>query len=109
MEVKKICPFCGKETTIELNTMESILLDSGALVQQAMLARNAFEREVIVSGMCFECQSKTYNAPIPGVDDWGEELGECEVCVCYLWEKHDINEAGEIVCPKCHTAFTRER
>ena len=89
--------------------MESILLDSSALVQQAMPARNAFERETMISGMCFECQSKTYNMPIPGVDDWGKCLGECDVCGCELWEKHDTNDDGEVVCPKCGEVSTKER
>ena len=60
---------------------------------------NTFEREALISELCYDCQSKIYNMPKPG-EDWGKQIGNCECCDCAIWEK-DINKEGASFCPNC--------
>ncbi len=70
------CPFCGKETVIELNLDETLDLSSGLAnhrhVQDIFPNMDATNREVMVSGICPKCQDEYFK------EDPEEEEGEEE-------------------------------
>lgn len=68
---------------------------SGARIKDALPECNAFEREFLISKLCFDCQSKIFHRPKPG-ESWGAVVGECEVCGCTIYE-NDNNK-----CPQCN-------
>ena len=51
-----ICPFCGKETELEIDFDGYIEWQSGALVQNAFPELSPSKREVLISGICPKCQ-----------------------------------------------------
>lgn len=59
-----VCPFCGKETVIELTQDECLDLFSGlaarSYVQDIFPNKDATFRELMVSGMCYECQAEFF-------------------------------------------------
>lgn len=90
------CPNCGKDTELDLTAKEAKALEGGQSIQKALPKRDAFFREVVISHMCYDCQSKIFNRPKPG-EDWGEEIGECPECGSPIYEK----DTG--ICPHCKT------
>lgn len=54
------CPFCGKVTILPLEDLAVAKFENGALVQDAFPELSATEREVILSGICPECQEKIF-------------------------------------------------
>lgn len=95
-EVTCTCKFCGKTETHEFPEKGLELWQNGTNIQEAMPEVDVFSREFLITGMCFDCISKTYNKPKPG-EDWGDCIGECEECGTPIYEK----DKG--VCPTCHT------
>lgn len=94
--ITNICPICGKQ---EAHQYEKEQFDSwvnGKLIQEAMPDINAFDREFLISGFCFDCISELFNAPKPG-EDWGEPVGECDTCGAPIYEK-DVKSG---ICPTC--------
>ena len=53
------CPFCGKVTEIEVPLIGYLDWEDGELIQNAMPNLSAEQREMLISGMCEECQ-KTF-------------------------------------------------
>lgn len=54
------CPFCGAETVINVPVEGIKKYKDGALIQNAFPNMTAEEREVLISGICFECQKKVF-------------------------------------------------
>lgn len=99
MEVTKKCFSCGKLTTVIVDEDMYEAWISGANIIRCFPQMNSFDREVLISGMCYDCQSKTFNMPKPG-EDWGEQVCDCPECGCRIFPK-DINN-GVMMCPSCH-------
>lgn len=98
-EIKIKCKFCGKIQAVNVDENRYRKWVDGELIQRAMPDLNDFEREALISELCYDCQSKIYNMPKPG-EDWGKQIGNCECCDCAIWEK-DINKEGASFCPNC--------
>ncbi len=98
--ITRTCPSCKKRESHTFTVQEWENYSHGMLIQEAMPKRTAFEREFLISNMCFECQSKIFNRPMPG-DDWGKSR-ECPVCGCNVWDKDNG------VCPSCHSKLDEE-
>lgn len=98
MLIQKTCS-CGKVTTVDVNKDGYGKYMSGTSIQDAFPELNAFERECVMTGMCFDCQSRLFNKPKPG-EDWGPVIGECECCSSPLYSK-DCKEGNHYVCPSC--------
>ena len=54
------CPFCGNVSTLIVPTDGFIAWQDGSLVQNAFPALSADEREILISGICEDCQSKFF-------------------------------------------------
>ena len=98
-KIKIKCVFCGKIQAVNVDENSYKKWIDGELIQRAMPDLNEFEREALISELCFDCQSKTFNMPKPG-EDWGKQIGTCECCGCDIWEK-DLNKEGPSRCPQC--------
>lgn len=93
------CPVCKNTTQLDLDQDLYVKYKLGNKpVQQIFPNLNSFEREALISGYCFDCSSKIFNAPKPG-EDWGKVLGECPICGCNAYER---NIEGDFYkCPSC--------
>lgn len=95
------CPFCKKMSKLEYDSAGLSAYNAGASIMEAFPEMNSFERELIISGMCFDCQERTFNTPAPGHEaEWGEKITECGCCGSPIWRK-DIKEGQPVVCPCC--------
>lgn len=54
------CPFCGTTHEVGVDYEDFIRYQDGAPAQVAFPYLNATEREVIISGMCPDCQKKVF-------------------------------------------------
>ena len=63
-----VCPFCGKEHSVEVSESAFYEWQSGALIQHVMPTLSATEREQLVSRICPTCQAKFFG------DDDEEEI-----------------------------------
>ena len=54
------CPFCGNEWSIEVFEKDLVAWQNGELAQRAFPYLSADEREMLISGMCVECQEKFF-------------------------------------------------
>lgn len=105
MKIEMKCPFCGKSHEIEMTPEEwALYLEKG--VNALPRKFNKFQREQLISKMCFECQEKTFGQPMPGNEAaWGEQIGECEVCGAPIWSIRNKKEDGTYECGACHYPF----
>lgn len=93
------CVTCGANQSIEVDEAWYEKFKSGMSVQDALPKSNLFTRECLISGMCFDCQSRVFHRPKPG-ESWGEILGECECCGSSVYERDNG------VCPQCGTGLS---
>lgn len=93
------CCTCGESQEIEVDSVGYEKWMKGTLIQLALPKTDKFTRDALVTRMCFDCLSKTFNMPKPG-EDWGESIGTCECCDATLWKK-DV-EDGIATCPCCY-------
>lgn len=101
MKIKKRCIFCNAETNLTVSDEGLSMYNSGVPVQRAFPELNKFDREVIISGMCYDCQEKTFNTPTEEHRAaWGENIGDCLCCGAPLWSIR--NKSGDnYICPCC--------
>lgn len=79
------CPFCGCITEIEVPTEGYLAYEGGALAQDAFPYLPTEEREVLVSGLCYACQSLYEEDE----EDWEpiyDEFGYDPYQGCYDWD-----------------------
>ena len=50
------CPFCGNTVEICVDEKEYEAWENGELVQNAFPSLTPAQRELFISGMCFDCQ-----------------------------------------------------
>lgn len=105
MKESRRCPFCGKETTVEVDKEGYSAYLAGVDIVEAFPDMSSFDREVLITGMCYDCQSSTFNRPKPG-EDWGKCLGECTCCGCSVWESKNKLENGLYFCRSCGTRMS---
>ena len=57
-----VCPFCGREYTVEVDASDLEKYEDGALAQVAFPSPkySAEIREFIISGICPECQESVF-------------------------------------------------
>jgi len=58
--IKKTCPLCGKTTHIVVNGDDYEKWQNGMLIQRAFPYMSADEREVLITGICYNCQTKVF-------------------------------------------------
>ena len=102
------CPICGNVTVIYMDaeTLNRIQSGSENISPQNFPKLNSFEREALISHMCFDCQEKTFHRPAPGHEEaWGKPFAECDVCGSTIWDPKDRNEEGKLICHCCNTPY----
>ena len=52
------CPLCGENSFIDVLAKDFEKYFSGELVQNCFPYLDASERELLISGICFDCQNK---------------------------------------------------
>lgn len=97
------CTICGKEFSVAVPGDELMLYDMGVDAQKSLKSLTVFEREALISHMCFECQERTFNIPLPEHEaEWGEKLGECECCGARIYRNKNKLDGKDIwKCPSC--------
>lgn len=104
VEVTKKCPFCRNETKLRVDQVKLDMFNQGVNIMHLFVSESPFFRETLLTGMCSDCQEKTFNRPAPGHEaDWGEEIGECETCGAPLWSIRNRLADGTIQCTSCLT------
>lgn len=61
VEITKVCPFCGKITAIEVTEEQMFAyFFTDELVQNIFPEMEASTREVLISGICKDCQKEIF-------------------------------------------------
>lgn len=60
MEIITTCPFCGSTNVITVDAEAYFAWQSGELIQNAMPNLDASSREMLISGICLECQKDIF-------------------------------------------------
>lgn len=55
MEIRTVCPFCGKENVVYVAENEYRAWQNGACIQDAMPDLTPDERELVKTGICSAC------------------------------------------------------
>ena len=64
VEVVVVCPFCHKATTIQVVEEDYLAWKfDGVLIQNAMPYLPANVREMLISGLCDDCQVEMFSPP----------------------------------------------
>lgn len=103
--IKNQCPFCGKEHSVNVPKAGYDKWQMGGLIQHAMPELHKMVRESLITRMCLDCLSKTYNCPKPG-EDWGEVILKCECCGTSLYARN--KQGDNYVCPSCYSNYDGE-
>lgn len=109
MRFSTTCINCGGEaiTTGEVTEEQLAKHAAGGLAQNVFTNLNMFDREVIISHTCHNCQEKIFNRPAPGHEEaFGNSRGECECCGAPLWDKDEKD--GVFKCPTCGMLQVKE-
>lgn len=101
MTVTTLCSACGAETKLTLPEKNYTNYINGDLpVQVCFPKENVFVRENLISGLCFDCQSRIFHRPKPGQEAaWGKLLGNCTCCDRPVYECDIVD--GKFVCEDC--------
>ena len=62
INIIKRCPVCGGDKSYDMNVTIDQIEDwkAGTLIQNAMPQLEPDEREVFITGMCYDCQSQVF-------------------------------------------------
>ena len=94
------CTNCHKEKFVqfEISDEDAARIENNETKLKDVLKPGTFQKELFISGFCYECQEKTFNRPAPGHEkEWGEVEGECPVCGAPLYRK----DVARDKCPTC--------
>lgn len=93
---------CGRISVVTVETDKLNRYKCGELIQNVFPDLSAFDREVLISGLCYDCQSEIFHKPKPG-EDWGKILGECDCCGSTLYE-NDVKD-NVVRCASCNSHY----
>lgn len=60
VSITTACPFCGKVTVLVVPADDFMAWQNGSLVQNVFPYLSAEDREVLISGMCIDCQDSIF-------------------------------------------------
>ena len=83
------CPFCGKISQIVCDEDSLAKYNGGALIQDAFPEMSPFEREALISGMCYDCQTSFFNEEDDEDDECEDECDSCPHYDCPLNTNED--------------------
>ena len=75
--VSVVCPFCGKEHSVEVSESAFYKWQNGALIQNAMPTLSATEREQLISHICPACQENLFGEEPEEDEDEGDDISAC--------------------------------
>ena len=55
------CPFCGAVSFVDVDEEAFIRWQSGELIQNAFPYMRADDREILISGLCYDCQADFFS------------------------------------------------
>ena len=58
--ITKVCPECGKKTTITVDIDAYARWRNGELIQRAFPDMSADDRETLMTGLCIDCQKQIF-------------------------------------------------
>ncbi len=102
ISVTKACRICNAVTTVQLTEEDYDIYKKCGSKALPKLKLNKFEKEFLITGMCFDCQSRLFNTLKPD-EDWGDVIKECYVCGTSLYKKDCVG--SELVCPACGESY----
>lgn len=79
-KISKVCPFCGHVSEIWVDDEVLKRMEDGERIQDILPELPASEREVLISGICIDCQEEVFSDP--------EEEEEC-----YVSEPEDLEDS----------------
>lgn len=98
------CVRCHKDFSVTCKLNEKMAYASGVDAQNAFKSLDAFERECIISGQCFDCQEEIFHRPTKmHAKSWGDRIGECCVCGTGVYEEKDRVGTSRWRCNSCST------
>lgn len=59
-KISKVCPFCGHVSEIWVDDEVLKRMEDGELIQSILPEVPASEREVLISGICINCQEEVF-------------------------------------------------
>ena len=60
IDILTTCPFCGKDNEVTVPFAEFNAYENGEVAQRAFKSLNATQRELIISGICPDCQKRIF-------------------------------------------------
>lgn len=92
-KISKVCPFCGHVSEIWVDDEVLKRMEDGELIQSILPEVPASEREVLISGICINCQEEVFADPdeeeecyAPDSEDSQLELGFDPFEGSYTWD-----------------------
>ena len=77
-KISKICPFCGHVSEIWVDDEVFKRMEDGERIQGILPELPASEREVLISGICINCQKAVFADPDEEDDDYAPEPEDLE-------------------------------
>ncbi len=110
INVSMKCPFCSKSTTVSVDKEAFDAYKAGINIAEALPTMSLFDREVLKTGMCYDCQERTFGVPAPGHEEaWGERLGECGCCGAPIYSRRNKDGYAYVCkCCGCHHYYEGE-
>lgn len=107
MKVEEHCPLCGTITEVEIADKDYAMYREHGV--RALIGKyNKFQREFLISKMCYNCQENVFNQPLPEHEaEWGEQVCDCDVCGTPLWSIKNEDKDGNLKCPSCMNVMER--
>ena len=62
-KISKVCPFCGHVSEIWVDDEVSKRMEEGERIQDILPELPASEREILISGICINCQEEVFSDP----------------------------------------------
>ena len=101
--ISKTCFSCGKVSVVKVKQEQLFKYNAGALVQDAFPDLSRTEREILVSGMCPNCQSRAFHFPLVE-GEWGTNYGTCPCCDSSIYDIDKIDD-NTFRCAQCGTKY----
>lgn len=77
-KISRVCPFCGHVSEIWVDDEVFKRMEDGELIQNILPDLPASEREVLISGICINCQEEIFADSDEEDDDYAPEPGDLE-------------------------------
>lgn len=77
-KISRVCPFCGHVSEIWVDDEVSKRMEDGERIQDILPELPASEREILISGICINCQEEIFADSDEEDDDYAPEPEDLE-------------------------------